>query len=135
MVERSSAVQGPARVLNLLEELVLADVLGLLEHHVLEQVRETGPAWFFPAGANVVQHRNCGDGIRSVLVEDDLEPVVELVRLVVDGEGGLLGTGRYGEHQWGQGEHWTETHGISYVSIGGAKDRLPLRYRWCTGLG
>ena len=59
--------------------LALADVLRALKHHVFEEVREAGAAFFFVARADVVGD---GDGISGravVLGKDHAQPVVELV--------------------------------------------------------
>jgi hypothetical protein len=61
-------------------------MLGFLEHHVLEQVREACSTRLLPARADVVQDRNSSDGVGAVLVEDDLKAVVEGIGLVVNGK-------------------------------------------------
>ena len=91
LVERRPAVEGPTRLLDLLEELVLAHMLGFLEHDVLEQVREACSARLLPARADVVQDRNSSDRVGAVLVEDDLKAVVQGIGLIVDGKRSLWG--------------------------------------------
>ena len=53
------------------------DVLGALEHHVLEQVREPGAALALVARADVVVHRNREDRRGVILRDDHAQPVLE----------------------------------------------------------
>ena len=57
--------------------LARADVLGALEHHVLEQVGEPGAALALVARADVVVHRNCEYRGGVVLRNDHAQPVLE----------------------------------------------------------
>ena len=80
-VEPGAGVQRAAGALHQLEVPVLGHVLRALEHHVLEEVGEAGPAGLLVPGADAVpqvhrDHRN-----RRVLREDDLEAVGEGVSL------------------------------------------------------
>ena len=93
LVRRRAAVQRAAGGLHFLEEFVLADVLGGLEHHVLEQVGEPRLSDLLACGPDVVQHRHRGDRVGTVLVQHHLQPVVELVRFIVDLEIGAALTG------------------------------------------
>ena len=54
-----------------------ADVLGPLEHHVLEEVREPGPPLAFVARTDVVVHDDREDGRGPILRDDDAEPVLQ----------------------------------------------------------
>ena len=62
--------------------LILGDVLAALEHQVLEEVREPGPAGLLVLRADVVGDADVDDGRRVVLVEDDPQAVLELRRRV-----------------------------------------------------
>ena len=73
-----------AGALEVLEVHVLADVTRALEHHVLEQVGETGAARGLLGRADVIPNIHADDGEAAVLVEDHLETVRELVLLVVE---------------------------------------------------
>ena len=50
-------------------------MLGALEHHVLEQVSETGLARLLVLRADVVPHVHGDDGCRVILVQDDRETI------------------------------------------------------------
>ena len=94
-------------VLDVLEEFAASDVLGAFEQQVLEEVGHAGALRVFVLGADVVHHGDGHDGGAVVFVQDDVEPVVEVVFLEFDG--GPLGgkapmTGREAEGQW-------ESHG------------------------
>ena len=53
------------------------DVLGALEHHVLEQVGEPGAPFALVARADVVVHRDREHGGGVVLRDDHAQPVLE----------------------------------------------------------
>ena len=57
--------------------LTLADVLGALEHHVLEQVGESGSSLPLVAGSHVVVHGDREDRRGMVFGDDDTQPVGE----------------------------------------------------------
>ncbi len=63
---------------------VLADVLGPLEHHVLEEVGEAAAPGHLVAAADVVPEVDGHQRGRAILVEDHLEPVVEPIALEGD---------------------------------------------------
>jgi hypothetical protein len=67
---------------------VLADVLGALEHHVLEEVGEAALARDLVAAADVVPDVDGDQRGGAVLVKDHLEAVGELVALELDVHGG-----------------------------------------------
>src|SRR5579875_1420474 len=68
-------VKRAAGAFHVFEVLGLADVLRALEHHVLEQVSETGPAFLLVAGSHVVDDHQCRHRHRVILGEDDTQPV------------------------------------------------------------
>ena len=81
----------------------LRDVPGALEHHVLEQVREAGPAGLLVLGSDVVPEVDRDDGREVVLGDDHAQAVGEAVVAERDGRdggrhAGLLGfcSGRRG---------------------------------------
>ena len=83
-------------------EVVVVEVLGPVEHQVLEQVREPAPPVRLVFRPDVVPHVDGHDGRLVVLVDDEREPVVERERLVRDvGEAGERVLGR---HQRGEDE-------------------------------
>ncbi len=57
--------------------LALADVLGALEHHVLEEVGESGSSLSLVARADVVVDGDREDRRGVVLGDDDAQPVGE----------------------------------------------------------
>ena len=59
-------------------------VLGPLEHHVLEQMGEAGPADLLVLRPDVVPEVDGGNGQRVVFVQDDLQPVGKRVLLEID---------------------------------------------------
>jgi hypothetical protein len=70
-------VERSAGFLQELEVLLVADVLGALEEHVLEQVREARATAHFASAADVVVDVHGHDRIGVVFVHDQLEPVLE----------------------------------------------------------
>ena len=69
---------------------LFADMLRPFEHHVLEQVREAGPSRSLLDRSHVIPDVHRHDGQLVILVQQDLEPVGELVALIFD----LRSTGR-----------------------------------------
>jgi len=80
----------PAKPEHLVEQLVLLfhqrefqlvvhrlDLLGALEHHVLEHVRDSGDAVGFVAGAHLVTDQRVGDRGLVARHQDDLQPVLQ----------------------------------------------------------
>ena len=63
-----------------------------LEHHVFEQMGETGTARLLVLAAHVVPHVHRRHRNVVILVEDDLQPVVQVVFLELE-FGGVLGGG------------------------------------------
>ena len=90
---------GGARLLQVLEVLVLRDVLRPLEHHVLEQVGEAGAPRGFVARADLVPDVDHHLGHAVILVQDHLEAVRQGVLLEVD-----LGEVRRGRFGRGAGD-------------------------------
>ncbi|MNH29995.1 hypothetical protein D3C79_902620 [compost metagenome] len=66
--------------------LLIADVLGALEHHVLEEVGETGLAHRLAGRAHVIGHVEVHQGVGLVRRQDHGQAVVQLVHLVGDAE-------------------------------------------------
>ena len=73
------AVQGAAGFRDDLEVLLVADVGGTLEHHVLEEMREAGFADLLASGADVIGDIHVHQRVRTVFVQDDDEAVVQTV--------------------------------------------------------
>ena len=73
------AVHVAAVVFNQDHVLALADVLGALEHHVLEQVREPGAPGMFAVRAHVVGDGDPVGGGGVIDRHDYAEAVVQLV--------------------------------------------------------
>jgi hypothetical protein len=71
-------VQVAAGLRHVPEVHVVADVLAALEHHVLEQVGEAGPARLLVLAADVVPHADADDRDGVVLVDEDIQAVGEL---------------------------------------------------------
>ena len=84
----SVARRGPG-LGQILEVGVLGDVLGALEHHVLEQVGEAGLAGDFVLRADLVPNLDVDDGHAVVDVQEDIEPVRQAILLEID-----VGNGR-----------------------------------------
>ena len=87
-VEAGRAVEDAAVRFDQADELVLAEVLRALEHHVLEQVREAGAVLRLDAEADVVVDADHGGRRRRVARQHDLQPVRKLVILGVDLQAG-----------------------------------------------
>ena len=85
---------GGAGPLQVPEVLVLGDVLGALEHHVLEQVRETGAPRLLVLRADLVPDVDDDLGHAVVLVEDHLEAVRQSYFSNASSAGGPPGAGR-----------------------------------------
>ena len=79
MVEPRRSVQRPAVLVDDADVLELADVLGPLKHHVLEQVREAGPVPRLDAESDPVHHLDHDDRRRVVLADDDAQSVGQLL--------------------------------------------------------
>jgi hypothetical protein len=84
------------------------DVLGTLEHDVLEQVGEAVPSGALVLGADVVDHLQVDDRYGVVLVQQDAQAVAEPVladlqlrRLDLEGRRGGPQTGDGEERQYG----------------------------------
>ena len=80
-VEARRAVQCPAETLHELEELSLLQILGALEHQMLEQVRKARPILGLDAKTDVVVHADRGDRKGMIGGEHDLQAVRQLVVL------------------------------------------------------
>src|SRR5690606_15907379 len=78
-IEAGRTVKDSAILLYELDEFHLAEVLGSLEHHVLEEVGEACAVTWLVAEADVVVHSDADRGRGPVLGENDLQAVVELV--------------------------------------------------------
>ncbi len=105
-VEAGRAVEDSAVRLHELDELHLAEVLGALEHHVLEEVGEAGAVLRLDAEADVEVDRDHGHRGGRVPREDDLQAVRQLV--VVDGDlerGGCRRSGGSPGGAGGEREH------------------------------
>ncbi len=100
-------VGGPER-LERLDDVAL-HVLGGLEHQVLEEVGEPGPARLLVLGADVVPDVDGDDGGLVVLVDHQRQPVLEDVAGGGD-LGDLLGAGRRGGEDEGEGQRGTDGH-------------------------
>ena len=59
------------------------DVLGALEHHVLEEMREAGATGTLVLRADVIRHRYVHDRSRVILRQDHAQPVPERRDLVL----------------------------------------------------
>jgi hypothetical protein len=86
VIEARGPVHHAAVRLHDLDVLELADMSGALEHHVLEEMREAGPALRLDAEADLVHDLHGRDGRGMILAHDDLKAVRQLV--VKDGDGG-----------------------------------------------
>ena len=95
-VEPRGAVERPARVLDELEVLVVADVLRALEQQVLEEVREARPPGPLVLRAHVVHEVDRHDRHGPVLVKDHAKAVVEDPFLEVEANLGGSGARRRG---------------------------------------
>jgi hypothetical protein len=78
-VEERRPVQHPAHGLDVAEVLVVADVLGAGEEHVLEKVSETGAARALVLGADVVPEVDRDERGGVVFVEHHAQAVRETV--------------------------------------------------------
>ncbi len=67
------------------------EVLGVKEEEVLEQVREAGFARNFARRSDVEGHRDRGDRVGAIDVQNHVQAVGQLVLLVVDRESALSG--------------------------------------------
>ena len=114
-VESRRSVQHTAVALDEPDELHLAEVGRPLEHHVFEEVRESGPVLRLHAKADLVVDRHDDRGRRGVARQHHLQAVGQRVggdRDVVQGRGrlglqrrrGCRDHGR-GESQAGRGQH------------------------------
>jgi hypothetical protein len=74
-VQPGRPVERPAGTLHQLEVLVRGDVLGSLEQHVLEQVREAGSPDSLVRRSDVVPQVHRNDGSRVVLGQRDEQSV------------------------------------------------------------
>ena len=81
-VEAGRSVECAAIRFDQADECVLAEMLGALEHHVLEQVGEPGPVLRLDAEPDVVVHANHRGRRRRVPRQHDLQPVRQ--RVVLD---------------------------------------------------
>jgi hypothetical protein len=108
------AVDVSADLLEEFEVLVVGHVLGALEHHVLEEVREPGPLHLLVLRAHVVHRDDGHDGGGAVLMEDDVKPVRQRVLLVEDVHlcRGRRSGGDGGEEQC-HGECQRSVHGLT----------------------
>ena len=119
-VEARRTVEDAAVRLHELDELELPQILGALEHHVLEEVGEAGPVARLDAETDAVIDRDHGYRRGVVGREDHLEPVRELLVLHGDPQPALLLRrliavgGRSGRGPVGAG--------------GGAEEREPRRW-------
>ena len=59
-------------------------MLRFLEHHVLEEVGESGTSFDFPVGADMKLQSHRRDGIGTVFMKYDFESVVQGVHLIID---------------------------------------------------
>ena len=89
-VRVSGSVQGAASITDNLEVLFIADVLGALEHHVLEEVCEAGAPDFLAIGAHVVGHVYMYQGIGVILVQDHRQPVIQPIFAVRNGDAAVI---------------------------------------------
>ena len=110
-VEARRAVQEPAVGLHELDELHLPEVLGALEHHVLEEVGEPGAVLGLDAESDVVVDRHDRQRRRRVPRQHDPSPLGSLEYVDVDlirrrtgrgRGGGRLGGDRRTEREKGQ---------------------------------
>jgi hypothetical protein len=95
---------GAADLLQHLEVHVLADVLGPLEHHVLEEVGKSALAGRLVAAADVVPNIGRHQRHRGVPVQDHLQAVVQSESLVLDVDRRLRRGGRSGAEDEGEGQ-------------------------------
>ena len=102
-VMRRGAVGAAARLLEPRVDGALRDVPGALEHEVLEEVREAGPARRLAGTTHVVPRVDADGRDRGVPVEHDVEPVGELEPLELDGERRADVLRRGGSGQDGEG--------------------------------
>lgn len=84
--------------------LLITHMLGSLEHHVLEEVREAGLAHRLAGGTDVIGHIQVNQGIRVIRRQDHSQAIIQLVHLVGDGELsrrlGLLGDQGWRSQEW-----------------------------------
>ena len=103
VIEARRSVQRAAVLVDDADVLELGDVLGALEHQVLEQVREAGAALRLDAEADAVHQLDDDDRRRVVLADDDAQAVRQL--LVDDRHRErLCGHGRRGRRQQGEAQ-------------------------------
>ena len=107
MIEPRRSVQRAAVLVHDADVFELADVLGALEHHVLEQMRKARPVLRLDAEADAIHHLDDHDGRCMVLTDDDTQAVRQLA--VDDGDGERRGgrsawrlCGRRGHRQRGE---------------------------------
>ena len=103
-VEPGAAVRHSARGLDGRDVLGLLDVGRTLEHHVLEEVGEAGPARLLVLGADAVPEVDRGDGDEMVLGDDQAQAVGQALIAELDsgnGHAGMLAQRR------GQAGKWT----------------------------
>ena len=84
-VEVGGAIDvGRARAFQVFDVRLFADMLRPLEHHVLEEVGETGPPGFFVHGADVIPEVDGYQREAMVFIGQHLQAVRQLVLLVLD---------------------------------------------------
>jgi len=75
----SGAVEGAAIRFDEAHVLAFFDVGRAFEHHVLEEVRKAGAAFFLGARSDIVDHVDGDHGQRVVARQNHAEAVIELV--------------------------------------------------------
>ena len=76
-------------------------MLAASKHHVLEQMRESGPAWLFVRRADVVPDIDRDQRQRAVLRQDDFESVGQTIFFVRDARR-RLGRNKWRMHRYRQ---------------------------------
>ena len=72
-------------ILDVLEELATANILGTFKKQVLEEMGHPRSVWVFVFGSHMVHHGDHGYWSGVVLVKDDVKSIVEVVLLELDG--------------------------------------------------